>query len=293
MPGLVRDSRRGRVTRWLSLAAVLSVLTGCSSFSLLYSFADSYIIDKADTYLAPEGEDAAFVEQKIDQLMKWHTVEMLPRYARSFNDWANRLDAGPLDRATTTTVVKDMRAYIDDVIIAGAPLAAEILTRHATPEDLAGLRERMAEQMLEKREEMAVPADERAEDRSETIADNVEWMTGTLNDDQRAMIAAYVRATPGSGARWLENRAGRQQAFLSFLEKRPGRAEINAFLVQVLLSPHEIVDPEYREVAEKRWDAAAQLSFDILSSLTETQRRDTIKNLREYAADMLQVSRES
>lgn len=276
--------------RWLALSVLGVGLAGCSSFSLLYTFVDSYLIDQADTYLAPNDEEAAFIERKIDALMAWHTAEMLPRYARTLESWADRFEAGPLERADTAGVVKELRETIDAVIIAGAPVAAEILVRHTAPEQIQHLKERLAEKLADRREEIQAPADERAAERIEDIADNLERFTGTLNDDQRAIIERYVAGSAGSGVRWLENRAKRQAAFADYLAQRPGKQQLGEFLIRILLRPHEIVDPGYREISEGRWLAMEVLMFDVLSTLNAAQRRETLKNLREYAADMREAA---
>ncbi len=279
--------------RVVAQSIVVASIAGCSSFGLLYSFADSYVIDKADTYLAPNDEEAVFIEHQTDELIKWHTREMLPQYARLFNRWADDLATVPVTRDGTTRVLKDVRRTIDTFIIGASPFVAEILVRHTTPAHIAKLKTHMAEEMAEKYAEMQAPVAERAAERAESITDNIERMTGTLNEAQRALIKNYVAESVGNRSRWFENRAKRQASLAAFLQTRPDAAKTNEFLIQILLRPHEIVDPDYRHISEQRWVAAAELMYAILSTLTPDQRRETIKNLRDYAADMLEVSREN
>jgi len=279
--------------RFLALSIVVVGLTGCSSFELLYSFADSYVIDKADRFLEPNDEEAVFIERQTDKLIKWHTREMLPQYARQFNRWADDLATVPVARDDTTRVLKEVRRIIDELIIRGTPFVAEILIRHTTSRHIAKMKTHLAEELAEKHEEMQAPAAERAEARVDSITDNIERMTGTLNEAQRAEITAFVAASAGNRARWLENRAKRQAALVAFLQTRPDKAKTVEFLIQILLRPHEIADPAYRHVAEQRWVTAADLMYQIVSTLSPEQRRETVKNLRDYAADMLKVSREN
>ena len=274
------------------LAMVMVVLIGlaaCSSFSLLYSFAEGFVIAETEFFLEPEDDDAEFIKLKVHEGIKWHTAVMLPRYARAFSSWADIVEAGPLTRETTTLFLKELRLLINDLIIGGTPFAAEVLVRHTSPAQIKGLGERLAEKMAELREDYQ-DLDEQFEERSETITDNIERITGTLNDQQRARITAYVKSREGSIAGWLENRQMRQNAFLSFLAGQPEQAQITSFLIQITLRPHEIVDPQYRANSEERWAAIGRMMFDVMSTLTEVQRRESVKNLRDYAADMLEVS---
>jgi hypothetical protein len=222
--------------------------------------------------------------------MRWHSAVMLARYARTFRGWADRFEAGPVDRVAVAGALQELRETIDDVIIGSAPLAAEVLVRHSAPEQIDRLKERIAEKMADRREELLTPAEEQAEARVDSIVNNIERLTGDLNEAQLSLVGRYVRSTPGSNARWLENRARRQKAFVDFLSRRPAEAELSDFLIRILLRPHEIVDPEYRDIAERRWVAMEKLMFEVLSTLTAAQRRETISTLRNYAADMQEVA---
>jgi hypothetical protein len=276
----------GNLRRNIIGAGLALALGGCSSFSLLYSFAGNYVIAQADTYLAPTEEEEAFIEKKTAELIKWHSTVMLPQYAQAFTNWADRVEAGPLERQSTTTVLKELRQLIDQVIEGGAPFGAAVLARHTSPDQMQTLRRVVAEKMAEKREEYE-DRDNQIADRTETITDNFERITGTLDEAQRGKIKDYVVSSEANTADWLANRQKRQEAFLSFLDKRPDEAQIAKFIVQILLRPHEIVNPEYRKVSERRWAVIDQMMFDVMSTLTEAQRKETVRNLRDYAADML------
>jgi len=272
--------------RSVLVAGLVLVLAGCSSFSLLYSFAGNYVMAQADTYLAPTDEEEAFIERKTDELIRWHSAVMLPQYAQAFTNWADRVEAGPLERQSTTNMLKELRQLIDHVIEGGAPFASAVLARHTSPDQMMTLRQRVAEKMAEMREEYE-DRDNQIADRTETITDNFERITGTLNDAQRGKIREYVTSSETNTTDWLTNRQKRQAAFLSFLDKRPDEAQIAKFVVQILLRPHEIVNPEYRKISERRWEVIDQMMFDVMSTLTEAQRKETIRNLRDYAAEML------
>jgi len=275
-----------KLMRPILVAGLAIGIAGCSSFSLLYSFAGNYVMAQADTYLAPTDEEEAFIERKTAELIKWHSAVMLPQYAQAFTNWADRVEAGSLERPSTTRMLQELRQLIDQVIEGGAPFAAAVLVRHTSPDQMKILRQRVAEKMSEMREEYE-DRDNQIADRTETITDNFERITGTLNETQRAKISEYVTSSEANTTDWLANRQKRQAAFLSFLDKRPDEAQITKFVVQILLRPHELVNPEYRKISERRWEVIDQMMFDVMSTLTEAQRKETVRNLRDYAAEML------
>lgn len=91
-------------------------------------------------------------------------------------------------------------------------------------------------------------------------------------------------------SRWLRTRGLRQQAFLDFLAQRPDEAEIEPFLFKIVLRGHEVVEPEYESISEARWQRFETLLGDILLSLTPAQRSTAVETLREYAAELLELS---
>jgi hypothetical protein len=137
---------------------------------------------------------------------------------------------------------------------------------------------------------LAEPLEQRLEARVERIVENFERVTGDLDDAQRQIIRRYAEATAGDNAVWLRNRVNRQRAFTEFLSRRPDEAQISAFVFRILLRAHEIVDPEYRAVSEARWMRFETLLFDIMTSLSAEQRETLSATLRDYAAEMLELS---
>ncbi len=280
--------------RWLRLATVflvLCALPACSGFRLLYAFADTYIIDAADSYLDPDDTEKRHIEAKTQRFVAWHSREMLPRYADFLSASADRIEAGAVDRKWITGRTEEARSLLHEVVSGAAPFAAEVLVRYTQPAKVERLSQRLDERLAEQREKMASPRDERRTKRQKRIAKNFERFTGPLKKAQLAVIERYVAASTDASRRWLETRAKRQRAFLDFLSQRPDEARIAAFIPRILLQGHEIVDPEYGTISERRWAAIADLVYGVLTTLDTEQRRTAVRTLRSYAADMRKMAR--
>ena len=280
----------GRLLRLATIALILFGLPACSGFRLLYSFADTYIIDAAESYLDPDDAEQQHIEIKTQQFLAWHTRIMLPRYARYLSLSAKRIEAGTVDRDWAATRTQDARELLSEVVFGAAPFAADVLVRYTSPAKIERLSQRLDERLAEQHEKMASPRDERRAQRQKRIAKNFERFTGPLEKAQLAVIESYVAASADAGRRWLETRAKRQRAFLDFLSQQPDEARIATFIPQILLHGHEIVDPEYGAITERRWTAIADLIFGVLSTLDAEQRRKTVRSLRDYAADMRKMA---
>ncbi len=271
------------------VSAALAV-SGCSRLSILYGLAETAVSREAEFFLDLDDAGQTLVDRKVDALLAWHGKVMLPRYARYLRAQADMLDRRAPDRAAVGSAITELRHILDDLVAGASPFVAGILVEHTDTDKLRYLEARMTERLAERQEEAAEPLEDRLEERVERITENFERLTGDLNDVQMGFVHRYAEKTSGDNAVWLRNRAKRQRAFLDFLARKPDENQISAFIHTILLRAHEIVEPEYQAVSEARWMRFQDLLFEIVNSLTPEQRERSIETLREYAAEMLELS---
>ena len=113
---------------------------------------------------------------------------------------------------------------------------------------------------------------------------------GDLNEIQNNLINRYAKSTINDAKRRLDNRNLRQSALLTFLAGKPNEMEIDAFIRQIVLRSHEIVDPDYKGYSEERIDRFTTLLVNIFAASTNDQRRATSEKLRSYAQDFSEIS---
>jgi len=274
----------------LCVSAALFVISGCSHLSFIYGFAESALKEEAAFFLHLDDEEERLVDRKVEELLTWHSAEMLPRYAFFMNAQADLVADDKIDHTAVVRAVRVMRALLDDLVQGAAPYVAEILVNHTSREKLAHLDVRMAERLEERREELSEPAEEHLKVRAERIIINFERLTGDLTDNQIGRIRRYAAQTAGAGLVWLRTRKNRQRAFLDFLSREPDQNQIRAFAIKIVLRGYEIVDPEYKAVSEERWRRFTALLADIIVSLSPEQRATMTKNLRIYAMEVLALA---
>ena len=90
--------------------------------------------------------------------------------------------------------------------------------------------------------------------------------------------------------RWFENRKHRQNALVAFLRTRPKKTEITAFLSRIIFQAHEAIDPDYRAIWTAQWALREAMYYDIFAALNDVQRKKLIATLRDYAADMVELT---
>ena len=265
-------------------------LAACSSFKIMYDFADDYIKQEAKFFLKFDEQGEQNLNDQVDKMMEWHNAIMLPRYAAYLRQLANQLDHGLYGATAITKGMKDGRILLQNTVAGVAPYVARILVRQTIIENIEHLRLKLIERSKEQKEKLARPIEKQTEDRTERLTKNVGRFMGDLNEIQNNLINRYAKSTINDAKRRLDNRNLRQSALLTFLAGKPKEMEIDAFISQIVLRAHEIVDPDYKGYSEKRIARFTTLLVNIFAASTNDQRQATSEKLRSYAQDFSEIS---
>ena len=281
----------GKMNRKLMLTLVITMgLAACSSFKIMYDFADDYIKQEAKFFLKFDEQGEQHLNDQVDKMMEWHNAIMLPRYAAYLRQLANQLDHGLYGATAITKGMKDGRILLQNTVAGVAPYVARILVRQTIIENIEHLRLKLIERSKEQKEKLARPIEKQTEDRRERLTKNVGRFMGDLNEIQNNLINRYAKSTINDAKRRLDNRNLRQSALLTFLAGKPKEMEIDAFISQIVLRAHEIVDPDYKGYSEKRIARFTTLLVNIFAASTNDQRQATSEKLRSYAQDFSEIS---
>ena len=279
------------MNRKLMLTLVITMgLAACSSFKIMYDFADDYIKQEAKFFLKFDEQGEQHLNDQVDKMMEWHNAIMLPRYAAYLRQLANQLDHGLYGATAITKGMKDGRILLQNTVAGVAPYVARILVRQTIIENIEHLRLKLIERSKEQKEKLARPIEKQTEDRTERLTKNVGRFMGDLNEIQNNLINRYAKSTINDAKRRLDNRNLRQSALLTFLAGKPNEMEIDAFISQIVLRAHEIVDPDYKGYSEKRIARFTTLLVNIFAASTNDQRQATSEKLRSYAQDFSEIS---
>ena len=281
----------GKMNRKLMPTLVITMgLAACSSFKIMYDFADDYIKQEAKFFLKFDEQGEQNLNDQVDKLMEWHNAIMLPRYAAYLRQLANQLDHGVYGATAITKGMKDGRILLQNTVAGVAPYVARILVRQTIIENIEHLRLKLIERSKEQKEKLARPIEKQTEDRTERLTKNVGRFMCDLNEIQNNLINRYAKSTINDAKRRLDNRNLRQSALLTFLAGKPKEMEIDAFINQIVLRAHEIVDRDYRGYSEKRLARFTTLLVNIFAASTNDQRQATSEKLRSYAQDFSEIS---
>ena len=281
----------GKINRKLMLTLVITMgLAACSSFKIMYDFADDYIKQEAKFFLKFDEQGEQHLNEQVDKMMEWHNTIMLPRYAAYLRQLANQLDHGLYGATAISKRMKDGRILLQNTVAGVAPYVARILVRQTNIENTEHLRLKIIERSKEQKENLARPIEKRTEDRVERVTKNLTRFMGDLNEIQNNLVNRYAKSTINDAKRRLDNRNLRQSALLTFLAGKPNELKIDAFIRQIVLRSHEIVDPDYKGFSEEWIDRFTMFLANIFAASTNDQRLATSEKLKSYAQDLSEIS---
>lgn len=272
------------------VTALCIFVAGCSSLKIAYGFAETVVLDRANTYLDIREDDMPGLEAEVTALVSWHRVKMLPQYAGFFEGQAKLAEGSGWTRAQVADAVKEFRALVKGTSKGAAPFIARVLVNHTSDEKINHMQVAMADALAERRESYDEPLEDQLNATVEKSISNFERFFGTLTKDQIAIVREHKMRTYDPSGGWLDWRDKRQQDLVRFLRTHPSEDAIENYVKMALTEPERIVGAAYRERADKWWDGQVALFYDLMITLDTDQRQTFADNLRGYAVDMVELA---
>ena len=279
---------RSRLTQAVALLVCITFLTNCSNLQIFYFISEEYILERAEDYLRLTEKQRSAAKKQVSALIRWHRKNMLPKYADFFLEQANATDKKLWSKSRFELEFEKFRKLFNVTVEGSAPFIAELFVDQLSPTQINHLEARLTENQIKRRSELLK---QNLNDRVERRAKNISRLTGPLNEEQLSIVQSYTEKDRNHAARWVQNREERQKALVKFLRTKPKTSEIGRFTYRILVKAHEITDPEYKAISEQRWKNIKTMYFELLTSLTPSQRKQLSSNLRDYASEMVRLSR--
>jgi hypothetical protein len=260
---------------------VAASIAACSTVRLSYDNADWLLARMAARYVdLSDGQERAF-KTGLSHVHAWHRTEELPRYARVFDQAAERLTRG-LSREDVEWAVQAVRGH--------ARVLAERAAGQMAPV-LRTLSDRQVDEMEREFEEdnrqfaRAHLQGESTVRRTGWFCDRLEDWVGALSAAQRARVQALVADFPEMPRLRLEERERRQAVFLKLVREHRSSPDLDPLLTAFLGDP-TAGRAESNRQAMARWERQfVDALVELDRSLTPEQRRQAVARLRAYARD--------
>ena len=267
-------------------------VSGCSSLKFAHGFLKTVVRERVETYLDIHENDDLALEAEISNLVSWHRVEMLPKYAVLFKSQAKLAEGSGWNRTQIDGVLTILRAMIKDTSYGMATYIANVLVNHTSKAKVNHIQAAMDKVLSERRERYDEPLTDQIDAAVDKSVTNFERFFGTLAEYQIAIIREHKIHMNNPRGEWLDWQDKRQRSLIRFLRTEPLVLDIEDYVKIALTTPEKLVGPAYRDWADQWWAKQAALLYDLMASLDTEQRQTLANNLHGYAVDMVELANE-
>lgn len=278
--------------RWLVLAALLVVASGCA-VRLVYNQLDWAIPWYFDDYLTLESEQKTVFRQQLDDYLYWHRVDQLPQYASFLREVAVQAGNG-LDQHEITAIQGRTEAFANTLITQMIPHVTTVFAGVSDAQVEQFYRQLRKSNKAFRKEHIDVSERAKRKQAANDARDYVERWVGGLNDDQDEIIRHWSESYEPMGKEILEGRIAWQNRFREILQLRKSQPEQYQQRMAHLLNDRQFGRTDaFNRKFQRNSEALASLYQQLDASLTAEQRKRLIQKLNQYADDFVVLSKQA
>lgn len=265
---------------------VASILAGCSGLRLAYDNADTYLLYRANSYLALDERTSDELDERIDEFFGWHRKNALPDYARLSEEAAKRIGDG-LSREDLAWGYESLMAHARQSLRFGAERLAPVLDRMA-PQQVAHMEKQFAEDNRKfAREYLRGSETDRRKRRAKRLEQRLEDWVGNLSPVQLEKLKQFSERMPLYDELRARDRKRMQQELLDMVRSRQAQKRLPDWVANWERGR----DPAHLAASERFRREYYELLLDLDKTLTADQRARAQANFRRYAEDFKILAR--
>jgi Family of unknown function (DUF6279) len=278
--------RAGRIAAVLTLAWAAS---GCG-VKFAYNNLDRFAHWTMDDYMSLDAAQQAYFDAQLDVLLYWHRTTQLPIYARALREGDRALADGA--SVEEMFVLRDDLEQSWDVIQEAAlPMLSELLysATEAQLDQFAAQYGKDTEKYI--RPYLKLSPEKRRARWAREYREGMEYFTGRLSSEQRALIAGFQHRYVPDERAWQAYRDRFSTALIAMVRRHEAYPQFALQLREMALS-RERWYGAYRDARESNSALYADVSVALLNSLDAAQRARLSERLQTIAEDLIELSTE-
>lgn len=275
-----------RVLKICAALLLVAAVCGCSTMRFAYENADTYVRWRLGGYLNVSGDDADWLDDRVEEFHAWHRANELPKYARLAREAEGRFADG-LSREDFVWGYDAVRQQARESLRKGVQLVAPLLDR-LTAEQVRYIERRIAEDNRQfQRDYLRGSEQERRRKRAKLTEDRLEDWVGRLTQAQLKRVREFAEAAPLLDELRDRDRRRLQADVMAIIRAKRAQAQ----LAERIANWERGRDPAYVAGMETWRQQAIALMVDLDRSFTPEQRSRVAGNLRRYAEDFEALGR--
>ena len=277
--------------RWKAwiIVMLLPLLGACSALRLSYGQGPTLAYWWLDSQVDFTDEQAPRVRSALADWFAWHRSTQLADYAQGLGDLATTL-AGPISPTQVCSQIEAWQRRAERAFDRAVPALADQV-RSLTPEQITHLEKRQADRQQEMQTEYLKPDPaERQQAALTRRVDRAETLYGSIDDDQRQLLAASQAASPFDAERWLAERRARNAELVRSLRQwqaeQADSATVQAGLRRLAAETQRSPRADYRAYSQRLLQANCAQAAQLHNSTSASQRQRAAAKLLGWQADM-------
>ena len=280
-----------RIIGWLAAALFTLALGACSTVKLGYNRVPDLASWWLDSYVGFNDAQSAQLRTDLNQLVAWHRAQELPRSADLLKKLQG-LAAQPTNATQACAVWGEVQDHLD-ATLAHLAVPVSAMAASFSAAQMQHLEQRLQRNNADYLSKFA-PGPGQQEFRLKALQERYEDFYGTLEEAQRAALAALIAASAFDVQRSLAERQQRQRALLQALRQAAAargaepeaRALMRSALEGVLLPAHHGASP-YGEAMMK--ESCTNFAA-VHNAATPAQRERAVRRLAAYERDLRELA---
>lgn len=277
------------MVRILKISFALSIvllLCGCSTMRFAYENADTYVHWRVTSYISVSGEDADWLDDRIDEFHAWHRATELPKYARLAREAEGRFADG-ISREDFIWGYDAVRQRARESLRHAVQMVAPLLDR-LSPEQIRYMERRIAEDNRQfQRDYLRGGERQRRERRAKLVVDRLEDWVGKLSQAQVKRVREFAESAPLLDDLRERDRRRLQADVMQIIRAKEAQKRLAARISDWERGR----DPAYAAGIAAWNEHAIKMVVELDGTLNSEQRARLAGNLRRYAEDFEALGR--
>lgn|GEM_PF-4267553 len=265
-------------TRFLYLLLICLISQGCG-VKLFYNNADRVARWWVSDYISMDKAQRSYFSESSAALMYWHRTTQLSIYRDELLTLANTIESQELDADQLEKTVAEVERWGIAMNARAVPIGVDVLLS-LSPKQLQAFDKNFLKSNREYEREAKRDPDDYAQREAKDYAKFLRRFIGRLSDEQETLILdKHLEMLPDAQV-ILDYRLYWQRKLLTALQSEPPDAEL---VKDLMLNFDEHYTPEFAHMIDVNEVIYQELTLELLTSLTDSQRAKLVSETLGYA----------
>ena len=263
----------------------LIFISGCSS-KFAYNNLDWLVYWYLDDYIELTDAQEARFDNKLATWLAWHKQQELGQYVDHLSAVKQQALTEAMSPQEIASQFESARSHWDRLRQKLSPELANMATELSDEQIVYLFAALEKDNQKEEEEREDLDPEERIDDRTERIIDQIEEMIGKTTSDQRQIIATYSPQYQSTFDHWLSYRRAIQSEARTLFATRDSNPNFVADLTDLMLNPDAYRSEEYQAITAQNRLLMATMLSEIHTTLTDKQKRKLSKEISAIIDDL-------